>query len=237
MFGQRGVEVLAIVQTDTIRVAFAWRAYKMKPLPLSQIDSFESRIERAWCLRKLSWAKRRDACVIGLGLCGLRWEEVSRVRRDDLDRVDGGLMVRTAKNGPKRRVPVGLSLTAGLVRVWMDLPPDGASVRSGWAFYTQTGQALSYESVLRRTRQWTRAHFGQAYTFHCLRHTAAIRMYLATRDVVAVQRLLGHRSLRWTSVYLEELEVCRTEGLPAFAVSKPAGLRVFDPDGMGQRAG
>lgn len=208
----------------------------MKPLPLSLADSFESRIERAWCLRSLSWAKRRDACAIGLGLCGLRWAEVGAMRRDDLDRVDGNLGVRTAKGGINRRVPVGLSLTAGLLQVWRDLPPKGAAIRTRFAFYTQRGEALSYESLLRRTRDWTGRHFGQAYTFHCLRHTAAIRMYLATRDVVAVQRLLGHQSLRWTSVYLAQLEVCRTEGLPGFAESKPAGLRVFNPDGLGQRA-
>lgn len=37
--------------------------------------------------------------------------------------------------------------------------------------------------------------------FHDLRHTAALRMYLKTRDIYAVARLLGHSSVNTTQIY------------------------------------
>lgn len=40
-------------------------------------------------------------------------------------------------------------------------------------------------------------------TFHCLRHTFAVRTYLQTRDIFAVSRMLGHTSLKTTEVYAQ----------------------------------
>lgn len=40
-------------------------------------------------------------------------------------------------------------------------------------------------------------------TFHCLRHTCAIRLYRETKDVKIVQTILGHRDLRNTMIYVD----------------------------------
>lgn len=203
----------------------------MRALPLDEVSSFEQRLERTW-LSRGSWAKRRDAVVIGLGLCGLRWEEVSRVRVWDVVPRSAELSVRTAKKGCPRTVCVGLSLVCGLQRVWEEVPPRGEALRRGWAFYTATGGRLRYEAALRRVKAFTKLHFGFGFTFHCLRHTAACRCYLETNSVVAVQRLLGHKSLQHTTVYLSSLEVVRSGGLPSWVERRLPALRVFDPDGL-----
>lgn len=41
------------------------------------------------------------------------------------------------------------------------------------------------------------------YTMHCLRHTLAILALKQSKDVIYVQTLLGHRSIKATMVYLE----------------------------------
>lgn len=40
-------------------------------------------------------------------------------------------------------------------------------------------------------------------TFHCLRHTCAVKLYRQTKDVKLVQTILGHRDLRNTMIYVD----------------------------------
>lgn len=207
----------------------------MRALPLDGVSRFEQGIERTWCSPRSSWAKRRDACVIGLGLCGLRWEEVSRIRVFDLVLMNCELSVRTAKGGVNRNVRIGQSLSSGMQGVWRTGPAVGPARSGSFAFYTREGKQLRYEAALRRVKAWTKIVFGQSFSFHCLRHTAAVRCYQATNDVLAVQRLLGHRTLRHTTVYLSSLETVRSGGLPNFVERVKADLRLFDPDHLGTR--
>lgn len=162
----------------------------------------------------------------------MRWCEVSRMLRRDLCVCEGTLRVRTAKGGLARTVPVGLSLTTGLTELWRRAEPRGFARQRGLAFYTRTGSGLRHEAIARRMGWWSEAAFGQAFSFHCLRHTCAVRHYVATKDVVSVQRLLGHKSLHWTTAYLASLEVRAVSGLPSFVEGK-ANLCLFDPDGLG----
>jgi len=105
----------------------------------------------------------------------------------------------------------------------------GVEVRDGFIFLTSAGHRLPYEGAVRRLRQWTRSICGKAFSLHCLRHTAAIRVYEATRDVLAVQRFLGHRSLQWTESYLRSLVAVDVAGMPGFCTGKPT-LRVVSTD-------
>jgi len=180
----------------------------MHPLPLDGVSVFEERLERTWLLRQSSWAKRRDALAIGLGLCGLRWIEVSRARWRDLVVREAIREVRTAKKGVRRRIDVGHSLASSLLQLWIGCPPRGEAGRLGLAFYTREGKPLQYETIRRRVGQWTKRVFGRAYSFHCLRHTAAVRHYRATRDVVAVQKLLSERTNPVSEAALGRLAAC-----------------------------
>ena len=40
-------------------------------------------------------------------------------------------------------------------------------------------------------------------TFHCLRHTFAVRRYLETRDIYQVCKELGHTSIKTTEIYTQ----------------------------------
>jgi len=201
------------------------------PLPLDLVVDFEERLERMWWSK--SWARRRDALAIGLGLCGLRCCEVLRSQIRDVLPVDEAIRVRTAKNGVGRIVRVGRSWISAMQAVRAERPPKGKLRDSHLLFYTSKQRPLAYEELRRRMASWTMAVFKRPYSFHCLRHTAAVRMYEATKDVKAVQEFLGHRSLQWTSVYLASLVIRDFEpGLPKFAKDdRGTSLRLFDPDG------
>jgi hypothetical protein len=95
-------------------------------------------------------------------------------------------------------------------------------------FVTRAGTSLTWLGIRRFVERATRKAFGRSYTFHCFRHTAAVRVYRRTRDVLAVQRFLGHNSLQWTQSYLRSIEVVDVGGPVAFV--EHTGPRLFDPE-------
>jgi hypothetical protein len=200
----------------------------MISLPLDRLPEFERRLERMWLASAAPFAKRRDALAISLGLCGLRWEEVSRVLVCDVD-VGGRLAVRTAKGGIERSLPIGARLASALALIVVGPWRRYRVTPRSRIFRSRTGKPLLYAQVKRRLAAWAFAVWGRPFTFHCLRHTAAVRCYNATHDVLAVQRLLGHRSLQWTETYLRSLTCVAVDGLPSFCDSPGVGLRLFDP--------
>ena len=48
-----------------------------------------------------------------------------------------------------------------------------------------------------------RTKSGDKRTFHCLRHTFAVRKYFETRDIYYVKKLLGHSTVKTTEIYAE----------------------------------
>ena len=208
----------------------------MQTLPLDQVEGFERRlVETTWHAR--SWTRRRDGLALSLGLLGLRWEEVSRLLVGDLG-ADGTVWVRTAKKGTPRRLPAGQPLVNAIRDMVVNAPVSSVYYRRSHSrvFFTKSGLPLAYTALSRTCRLWTRKYFGRPFTLHCLRHTAAARIYYATRDVLAVQRFLGHVSLRSTSYYLAKLIPVEVAGLPTFSgVGLRVGLRLFDPDSIQER--
>jgi integrase len=124
---------------------------------------------------------------------GLRRGEVCRLRREDLH-LDGTATADVAgKGGKARMVPL-------LGPVVDELAGSGLP-RAGWLL-TRAGAAyeperLSVESYRHLQR------LGVATTLHSMRHAFATTTYRSTRDVVLVQRLLGHANLTTTQIYVE----------------------------------
>jgi integrase/recombinase XerC len=199
----------------------------MHAIDLRSAGKLEAALQRAW--RHKSLAKARDALAMSLGLCGLRWAEVVKVRLRDIDEVQGRLSVRSAKGGVRRVLPVSSYLCESLRLLVVRGHRSRAAQIEDLVFTTRSGEPLRYEQIRRRTREWTRRVTGRSYSFHCLRHTAALRAYESTRDVLAVQRLLGHRSLRWTEEYLRSVQAVEARTLSAFATGERTTIRLFDP--------
>lgn len=202
----------------------------MVPLPLDRLPEFEAWLAARW--NWPSWFVRRGALAVSFGLLGLRWSEVEVMRPGDLFEGTGTLYVRTRKRGRPRMIegPQGLLAAARRMRAEV----VGGEER---VFVTARGRGMTYQDVRRFVESCTRRVFGRPFSFHCFRHTAAVRAYARTRDVLAVQRLLGHVSLQWTNSYLAALQVVDVGGPIAFAGGGEVGRpRLFDPDALGRRA-
>lgn len=130
---------------------------------------------------------RARLAILLAGACGLRRGEIARTRREDLERDLVGWALRVVgKGGHIRLVP----LPAVLVREIERRP-------SGWLFPSSHGGHL------------TPHHLGKVVsrnlpgdlTTHTLRHRCGTVAYAETRDLRAVQELLGHARPETTALY------------------------------------
>lgn len=187
----------------------------MVPLPFDGLLAFEARLVACWS--SSSWYRRRGSLACSFGLLGLRWSEVEVVRPGDVSVDAETLFVRTRKRGQPRTIPVTRDLLEAALAMRGAIAGGDDRV-----FVTRGGRGMVYQDVRRFVARCTRLAFGRPFSFHCFRHTAAVRVYRRTRDVVAVKQYLGHKSLQWTQSYLASLEVVDVGGPVAFAGGGPA---------------
>lgn len=126
---------------------------------------------------------RARVMVMLAAYAGLRCGEIARVHSRDI--TEEGLRVR-GKGGKTRAIP----LIPVLLEALATRPP-------GWAFAGGVDGHLSAAHVgliLKRL-------LGEGWSAHTLRHRFASRAYAGTRDLRAVQTLLGHSKPETTARY------------------------------------
>jgi len=132
----------------------------------------------------LARADRRVALMIALAAyAGLRRGEIAAVRSDDMV----GDVLRVRGKGDRVRV---IPLPPGLVTAIH-------SMGDGYIFPGSIDGHLSADRVGKIVGD----RLGPGWTPHTLRHRFASKAYEATRDIRAVQELLGHAKLETTQIY------------------------------------
>lgn len=119
---------------------------------------------------------------------GLRRAEIARVHRRDLTRGSAGAALLVHGKGAKlRTVPLGDDLAAAIA----------AAGAAGYLFPGDDGGHLSPRWVGKLMAGALPGH----WTAHTLRHRFATRAYRGSRNLRAVQALLGHSSVATTERY------------------------------------
>jgi integrase/recombinase XerD len=129
--------------------------------------------------------------------CGLRVGELMRLRVADIDGGRQVLTVRCGKGQKDRQLPLPGPLLEELRTHWRQHRPREL------LFPNASGQpycAGTLQRVCRRAR--LRAGLTKPMSPHTLRHCYATHLLEAGVDVVTLQHLLGHSSLKTTSLYL-----------------------------------
>lgn len=136
-------------------------------------------------------AEPRVALMIHLGATlGLRIGEIVLIHYDDIEQEVTGPVLRVhGKGNKKRSVPIGQEFASELLE-WCERG-------GGWAFPSQRGEHLQPHSA----SAILSAALPGKWTAHTLRHRFATMAYEVDRDILTVQRLLGHASVATTMRY------------------------------------
>lgn len=117
---------------------------------------------------------------------GLRRSEIARVHADD---IEGNFLLVTGKGGEQRFIPIHSAIEPFLRRI---------RSRQGWAFPGRFSGHVHPDVIGKRISRL----LGPGWTAHTLRHRFATEAYRASRDLLAVQHLLGHASVATTQIYV-----------------------------------
>ena len=129
---------------------------------------------------------------------GLRLAELASLNVDDVF-LDAGWLNVLGKGNKQRQVPLTQSSVAWL-RKWLAQRPTQPQETA--LFTTQHGTRLGSRQIAKRLEQWAQQHGSpQHISPHMLRHSFAGHLLQASRDLRAVQDLLGHASLSSTQIY------------------------------------
>ncbi|WP_036277729.1 tyrosine recombinase XerC [Methylomonas sp. 11b] len=128
---------------------------------------------------------------------GLRLSELVMLDLSDIDLSEGFLRVRFGKGGKQRQLPVG-SKALDALKVWLTNRPEGGQA----VFVSLQCRRLSRRSVQLRLDRWGKKNgIAEHLHPHMLRHSFASHLLEASKDIRAVQELLGHSNISTTQIY------------------------------------
>jgi site-specific recombinase XerD len=137
------------------------------------------------------------AILMAIYAGGLRISEACRLRPEDIDSKRMVIHVRDGKGGRDRYTVLSTRLLDFLREYWRAFHPKG------WLFPGLTAAGHVSPNAVRKVFALALAKIAvkKRVTPHTLRHSFATHLLECGTDVTVIQSLLGHGSLRATSVY------------------------------------
>jgi site-specific recombinase XerD len=156
-----------------------------------------SRKEVARLLRAAENRKHRTMLMAAYG-CGLRRSEVLKLRVRDIDSRRMVVRVCSGKGRKDRYVPLASALLKALRVCWRAYRPVDYLFPGRGGSEPMKARTLSKICADARAK----ARLANSVTMHTLRHCFATHHLEAGTDLRTLQMILGHNSLRTTSIYL-----------------------------------
>lgn len=140
-----------------------------------------------------------QTAVIFMAKTGLRVSEAINLKLEEVDFQTNKIHVIDGKGGQYRSVPIAKSLEPLLQSYIQDVRDADSSN----FFATKKTGRLSAQYINRVLKETTKQlKWTKNITNHTLRHSFATNLYQKGVSLVAIQKLLGHESLKTTSIYL-----------------------------------
>jgi integrase/recombinase XerC/integrase/recombinase XerD len=150
------------------------------------------------CFNRSEMGLRNAAIVCLMIDCGLRLEEVTRIKYDDIN-FDKGYMMVTGKGRKGRIVPLGKKMLQSLTDYMSARSADMESV-----FLTCNRQPITKSTVSQLMKRLKVKTGIKRLHAHLFRHTFATNYLLhGLGDVYELSRLLGHSEIKITEWYLQ----------------------------------
>lgn len=147
-------------------------------------------------LTAIQTADELTQLILFLGACsGLRAKEISEVHGQNIvNDLQGYSLIIKGKGGRERQVPLPMWLAHLLIRT--------CAYNGGYAFPGQINGHMSSAHISKLAN----SILETPWTLHTLRHRFATLAYSAERDLLTVQKLLGHASVSTTQRYAKPPE-------------------------------
>ncbi len=143
----------------------------------------------------------RDIAIIELMYaCGLRLTELSSLNQQDIDWQQQTIIV-TGKGQKQRRIPFGKKANEA-INNWLKQRGLLADENEEALFVSCRGKRLSNSSIQKRLKKMALNQGLNTNVYpHMLRHSFASHILESSKDLRAVQELLGHANLSTTQIY------------------------------------
>ena len=167
---------------------------------------FLSRAEYEALLRACSHHARDAAIIEVLLQTGVRLSELARLQIDDVelprrlgrDAATVGRLHILGKGRKERWIPLNCKACRAL-RTWLDVRKGSGEA----LFLTKFGVGIGPRGIQHLVRAYMREAGIRGASVHTLRHTFATHHVAQGTSLRTVQEVLGHRSLKTTSIYVQ----------------------------------
>jgi len=147
---------------------------------------------------------RNYAILLILARLGIRGNEVAQITLDDIDWIEGRLLIRNAKNHCERSLPLPQDVGQALIDYLQNARPK-TNHRTVFITFRAPFQPLQTPSaithIVHRCLVNAGISVGKGYAAHLFRHAAATQMARSGVSFKQVADVLGHRSLQTTAIY------------------------------------
>ncbi len=130
--------------------------------------------------------------VMGMYEAGLRWKEISNLKREDVDLESSLITLRKTKGNRQRNVP----LTPAFKELLLSIPENGIY------FFPSPITGKPYTSIKTALKTAVKKSGIKKRIYpHLLRHSYATHVLESGGDLRTLQALLGHRDIQTTQIY------------------------------------
>ncbi len=151
-------------------------------------------------LDKNKLSVRDNAMMELMYACGLRLSELSGLNMPDIDWQQQVIQV-TGKGQKQRRLPFGGKAKDAL-NGWIKQRAIVVNENEAALFVSNRGSRLSNSSIQKRLKKMALTQGLETNVYpHMLRHSFASHILESSKDLRAVQELLGHANLSTTQIY------------------------------------
>lgn len=165
------------------------------------------------CTEKKS-AIYRDLTIVEIFFAtGARVYEISNLKRQDID-LDNGIIRIFGKGSKERCVQIGNHDILKLMKEYYRINQEVID-KCGFFFVNQHGKRFSEQSIRRMLRKYScQAGVSVHITPHMFRHSVATYLLEEGVDIMYIQKILGHSSIKTTQIYLhiaskKQMEILR----------------------------
>ncbi len=132
--------------------------------------------------------------------CGLRLSELQGLSLQDID-WQQQIVTVTGKGNKQRRIPFGRKAREAL-KSWLIKRKKIADENEVAVFVSQRGSRVSHSCIQKRLKKMASIRGLNTNVYpHMLRHSFASHILESSKDLRAVQELLGHANLTTTQIY------------------------------------